>query len=203
MIRKNWLILPLIIIGFYYNQWKIQNSDSEMVFQELIYGFLLLIFLLFLSLSIYKDYHKYKLSRSVKNYLPSLVGLLILLSFGVTNLVLSMRDNSPVIIHASYDGDFNGAWFEFRENGTYKFINHAGIGADITRGKYQIKDSLIVLDKSKMGNVIVSNTLAIREENYTDSTKVKMLYQIDRNHSVSSENFKFLINKNVVDLEKP
>jgi len=80
----------------------------------------------------------------------------------VNALILSLRDSSPIIISAVYNGDFNGAYFKFREDGTYKFVDYAGIGADITRGNYVIKDSLITLDESTIGNVIVSNQLAIR-----------------------------------------
>lgn len=193
MIKRNWLIVPLVIIGFYYNFWRIKNADTEMIFQEIFFGFLLFLFLIFLGFSLNKDFKKFKISKSWKSYFPSLIGLLILVSFGITSLVLDMRDNSPTIIHAGYDGDFNGAWFEFREDGTYKFVDHAGIGADITRGNYQMKDSIIILDKSTIGNVIVSNKLAIR----IDSTGEKKMFQIDEKHSVVNDKFKLIINDNI------
>lgn len=199
MIKRNWLLIPMIIIGFYYNVWRIQNADTEMVFQEFIYGFLLLLFLIFLGFSINKDFKKFKISQSFKSYIPSVIGFLILISFGINALILSLRDSSSVVIQASYDGGYNGASFEFREDGTYKFVDHAGIGADITRGKYEIKDSLITLDKSKIGNVIVSNKLAMLK----DSTDGRILVQIDEKHSVVNDNFKFLIHEEVEDLEKP
>ncbi|WP_312076343.1 hypothetical protein [Chryseobacterium sp.] len=123
---------------------------------------------------------------------------MILISFAVVSLILNIRDNSRVIIYAVYDGDFNGAWFEFREDGTYKYVDHAGIGADITRGNYQIKDSIITLDKNKIGNMIVSNTLIIREENYGNS-KYKVLYQINKNNIIINRNFKFLIDNDLQD----
>lgn len=121
-----------------------------------------------------------------------------MISFAVVSLILNIRDNSRVIIYAVYDGDFNGAWFEFREDGTYKYVDHAGIGADITRGNYQIKDSIITLDKNKIGNMIVSNTLIIREENYGNS-KYKVLYQINKNNIIINRNFKFLIDNDLQD----
>ena len=189
----------MLIIGFYYNLWRIQNADTEMVFQEFFYCFLLLLFLIFLGFSIRKDSKKNKISKSFESYIPSIIGVLILISFGINALILSLRDRSSVIMQAGYDGGYNGAWFEFREDGTYKFVDHAGIGADITRGKYQIIDSIIHLDKSKIGNVIVSNKLAIRQEDYMDSTRVKMLYQIDEKHSVVNGDFKFTINEEVED----
>src|SRR5690606_12599467 len=109
----------------------------------IIYGFLILIFLIFLGFSLNTDYRKYKYKKSWKNLIPSIIGILILISFIITSLILKMRDNSPVIIQAGYDGGYNGAWFEFRKDGTYKFVNHAGIGADYFRGNYELKDSII------------------------------------------------------------
>lgn len=188
----------MIIIGFYYNLWRIQNADTEMVFQEFVYAFLLLLFLIFLGFTVNKDLKKYHISKSLKSFIPSIIGFLILFSFAVNAFVLSLRDNSYVLIHAGYDGDFNGAWFEFREDGTYKFVDHAGIGADITRGNYQMKDSIIILDKNEIGNIIVSNTLLFREENYGDS-KFKVLYQINKNHIIINPNFKFLVNDDLQD----
>ncbi|MCI3936883.1 hypothetical protein MQX03_06705 [Chryseobacterium aahli] len=198
MIKRNWLLIPMLIIGFYYNLWRIQNADTEMVFQEFIYGFLLLLFLIFLGFSINKDLKKYNISKSFKSFTPSIIGFLILISFAINAFVLSLRDNSPVLIQASYDGDYNGAWFEFRKDGTYKFVDHAGVGADITRGNYQMKDSIIILDKNEIGNIIVSNTLLFREENYGDS-KFKVLYQINKNHIIINPNFKFLVNDDLQD----
>lgn len=198
MIKRNWLLIPIIIIGFYYNLWRIQNADTEMVFQEFVYAFLLLLFLIFFGFTVNKDLKKYHISRSLTSFIPSVIGFLILISFAVNAFVLSLRDNSHVLIQASYDGDYNGAWFEFREDGTYKFVDHAGIGADITRGNYEIKDSLITLDKSTIGNVVVSNTLLFREENYGDS-KFKVLYQINKNHIIINPNIKFLVNDDLED----
>ena len=122
------------------------------------------------------------------------MGFLILFSFVITHVFLLMRDNSPVIIHAGYDGDFNGAWFEFRKDGTYKFGNHASLGADYFRGKYELKDSIITLDKNKIDNVIKTNKLAIRNEIYGDSTST-VIYQIDENHKVIDKNFKFFVHE--------
>ena len=194
MIKKNWLIFPLLIIGFYYNFWSIKNADTEMIFDGIIYGFLILIFLIFLGFSLNTDYRKYKYKKSWKNLIPSIIGILILISFIITSLILKMRDNSPVIIQAGYDGGYNGAWFEFRKDGTYKFVNHAGIGADYFRGNYELTDSIITLDKNEIANVIKTQTLAIRHESYGNSTS-KIIFQIDENHKVIDKEIKFFVNE--------
>ena len=109
MYKRNWLIIPLLIIGFYYNFWVIQNADKEMVFQEFVYGGLILIFLILLGISLSKDILKYKEAKNWKSFFPTIIGMTILLSFLASSLVLKIRDNSPVIIQAGYDGGFNGA----------------------------------------------------------------------------------------------
>lgn len=195
MYKRNWLIIPLLIIGFYYNFWVIQNADKEMVFQEFVYGGLILIFLILLGISLRKDILKYKEGKNWKSFFPTIIGMTILLSFLASSLVLKIRDNSPVIIQAGYDGGFNGAWFDFRKDGTYKFANSGGIGADFFRGKYTLSDTIITLDKTEIDNVIKTNKLAIREIKNFDSTKIKVIYQIDENHNIIDKNFCFIVNK--------
>ena len=195
MFKRNWLIIPLLIIGFYYNFWVIQNADKEMVFQEFVYGGLILIFLILLGISLRKDILKYKEAKNWKSFFPTIIGMTILLSFLASSLMLKIRDNSPVIIQAGYDGGFNGAWFDFRKDGTYKFANSGGIGADFFRGKYTLSDTIITLDKTEIDNVIKTNKLAIREIKNFDSTKIKVIYQIDENHNIIDKNFCFIVNK--------
>ncbi len=194
MFKKNWLIIPFLIIGFYYNSWTIQNADIEMVFQEFIYCGLILIFLIFLGISLKKDLKKNKNAKTWKNFIPTIIGFAFLFSFFFTNLTLIMRDNSPIVIQAGYDGGYNGAWLEFRKDGTYKFVNSGRIGAITFRGKYEMQDSLIIIDKSNIDNVIKTNTLAIRNENYAES-KSKIIYQIDKNHKIIDKNFYFIVNE--------
>ena len=194
MFKKKWLIIPLIIIGFYYNLWTIRNADTEMIFDGIIYGFLILIFLIFLGFAITKDLKKNKSKKNWKNFFPTIIGISFLISFVVININLRLRDRSPIIIQAGYDGDFNGAWFEFRKDGTYKFGNHAGIGADYFRGKYELKDSIITLDKKEIDNVIKTNKLAIRNEVYGDSAS-KIIIQIDENHKIVDKEIKFRVNE--------
>ncbi|AZI55551.1 hypothetical protein EIB75_09955 [Epilithonimonas vandammei] len=195
MFKRNWLIIPLLIIGFYYNFWVIQNADKEMVFQEFVYGGLILIFLILLGISLRKDILKYKEAKNWKSFFPTIIGMTILLSFLASSLMLKIRDNSPVIIQAGYDGGFNGAWFDFRKDGTYKFANSGGIGADFFRGKYTLSDTIITLDKTEIDNVIKTNKLAIREIKNFDSTKIKVIYQIGENHNIIDKNFCFIVNK--------
>ena len=194
MFRKNWILIPLILIGFYYDLWTIQNADKEMIFQEFIYGTLILVFIIFLVISIFKDLKKYRKEKIWLNFIPTIIGFLILFSFIIINLSFKIRDNSPVIIQAGYDGGYNGAWFDFRKDGTYKFVNSGGIGADIFRGNYKIEDSIITLDKDNL-EFLKTDKLAIRQFIYPDSTSQRFIYQIDKKHNVIEKNFRFTVNE--------
>ena len=195
MLKKNWILFPLIVPGFYYIFWSVKYADEEMLFDSIIYSLLIILFLIFFTISVFKDLKKYKNSRLIQSFIPSIIGGLFLLSFGIINFILEIRDNSPVLIQAGNDGGFNGAWFDFRKDGTYKFVNSGGIGADIFRGKYEIKDSIIILDKKDIDNFIKSDKLAIREIKNYDSTFFKVLYQIDENHKIIDKQSRFTINE--------
>jgi len=42
-----------------------------MVFQEFVYAFLLLLFLIFLGFTVHKDLKKYHISKSLESFIPS------------------------------------------------------------------------------------------------------------------------------------
>ena len=92
------MLIPLVVLGLYYNLWSIQTANTDMIFQDQFLSFILLLFLIFLGFCINKDLKMYKVSKSFKSFVPSAIGLLILLSFGITALILSLKYNSPVDI---------------------------------------------------------------------------------------------------------
>lgn len=164
-----------------------------MMFDGMIMLFIVVLFILAFVWTLYKDNKVYRMTQSKISYIPTSIGILFITSFFITNSVLAARDKSPILIQAGYDGGFNGAWFEFREDGTYKFINSGGIGATYFRGKYILKDSIITLDKSNIDNAIQSNLLAIRRTEMLDTTE-QVVFQINSQHQVVDKEFKFRIN---------
>lgn len=142
---------------------------------------------------IVRDVNDYKLSRSSKQLLPTFTSVLFLLVIAVSLYALNRRDNTPTIVFASYSGDFNGASLDLRANGTYKFTNYA-LGADYFRGKYTIKDSVIILDKSDIDNVIRSNRLVIRSAPFVPGTGL-MIYQINKQGQVLEDELSFQVRR--------
>jgi hypothetical protein len=186
-------LIPILIVGLFLDHIIIVDSNSSFIFTGMMFGFVGIIFLLLFCWVLYRDKKLYRTTSNKLNFTPTITGLLLIVSFFVTNYTLSLRDKSPILLKAGYDGGYNGAWFEFREDGTYKFSNSSGIGVDYFRGKYSITDTIIILDKMNIDNVIQSNKLVIRQ-NPSLTSPTKEIYQINDNHIVIDKNFVFIIN---------
>ncbi|MEP6467799.1 MAG: hypothetical protein ABJB05_15925 [Parafilimonas sp.] len=185
-------MIPIILVGLLLNGFILSNADEDFIFKNEIILLLALVFIAIFVWIIYKDKKVFKNTKSRLSFLPTITAIIFIVSFLITNIVLANRDNSPIIIQAGYDGGFNGAWFEFRKDGTYKFGNSGGIGITYSRGKYILKDSLITLDKDNIDNTIQSKLLIIRKEKIIDTLE-QVIYQINQEHQIISKDLKFII----------
>jgi hypothetical protein len=81
--------------------------------------------------------------------------------FLILTVIHSLRNWSPVLISTKFYWE-EGVDIEFRENRTYKAVNHDMFGGYLTYGRYELKDSTIVLkDKLKFGMENMSDTLRV------------------------------------------
>lgn len=187
ILKKYWTFLPISIFGYLFIK-----SYSNLVNETFIFDFEILLilgilFFLFLFISIFKDYKIFQIEHKTYNFSISILGFLFIVFFITTKFQNDNLDKSPTILQAGYDGGYNGAWFEFREDGTYKFGNSSGLGATYFRGKYTFNDSLITIDVDSIDNLITTNILAIRNDS---------LLNIDKKHNSTSKLFKFQIHLN-------
>jgi hypothetical protein len=190
-------LLPITVIGILLNKAIISRFDGQEAMLFIVISVIIVFYLFGFLWTLYKDRKVYLQTKSKLSFIPTIVGLIFIISFLVTNFVLAARDKSPVLIFAGYQEDFYGAWFEFREDGTYKYANIRGlVGVTYTRGKYTLKDSLITLDKNKIEDFIKSRFLTIRKEGY-DTTQLVM-YQINQQRNVIDKSAKFK-----VSIDKP
>jgi len=131
---------------------------------------------------VYKDLKEYKSTTSESIYKPGVIVGIFIISFITAEIILSFRDNSPVVLTADAKDDLSGASIDFRKDGTYKLSSYSIFGADFFRGNYTIKDSIIALDKSDIDGIIKSNRLVIRTGNY--GRDKKEIYQLDAQSNV-------------------
>ena len=192
VIKTIFRLLPVTLVGLFLNLTLIKQSNIELMTDDIMIVFVVVIFIIAFLWTLSRDSKAYMQTSLKLSFIPSVVGAIFILSFFVTNSVLAARDKSPILLQAGYDGGFNGAWFEFREDGTYKFGNSGGIGATYSRGKYLLKDSLITLDKESIHNTIQSKFLVIKKEEIMDTLE-QVIYQINQENQIIDKDFKFII----------
>ena len=176
------LVLSLLVItGIYYLYFSIKNADNTFIFDGIIYFLLILLFIVFFTITFKNDFKNFKVSKNYKSFLFTTVGVLMIFINIVCQLYLSSRDDSAIILKAFYDGDYNGSSLEFREDGMYKFSNGSGLGESIQRGSYSINDTVITLDKTNIDNVIQSKSLLLRKG--LNGADIKIL-QVDNNFNL-------------------
>lgn len=194
-------IIVMLLVGVYLNYRLIAQADHDSIFDDIInlalgaasIGLFVLIFL--------SDKKQYRKIKSRAAFIPTVTGLFTAVTLVVTHLLLLQRDKSPSKLYCvSKITDFNGVSIDFREDGTYKLTSWC-LGADVYRGLYTIKDSIITLDKNNIHNFIESNRLLIRQDGETDSlgNREKSIYQIDKNGQIIKTGNDFRI----IDSPKP
>jgi hypothetical protein len=168
-------ILLLTIFGSWFAYKLYQTSKDDFFLDGLILLVIAIIGLLVFAWTIRKDRKEFKTSQKLVNYLPTSIGLLLILAnFGLF-YYQDLKTNSPTLISGFYDGGFNGFLVDFKTDGNYIMANGSGLGQSYFYGTYSLNDSIITIDKSKIDNVIVSNKLVIRTENYYPKDSLELL----------------------------
>jgi hypothetical protein len=179
-------IMVMLSVGVYLNFYIVDKADHDSIFDDIInlaLGAIALAIFVWVLISDNKEYGNIK-SRAA--FAPTVTALFTAVTLLVTHLLLLQRDKSPSKLYCvSKITDFNGVSIDFREDGTYKLTSWC-LGADVYRGLYTIKDSIITLDKNNIDNFIESNRLLIRQDGETDSlgNREKSIYQIDKNGQI-------------------
>jgi hypothetical protein len=198
MSRQNFRILRLFLIsatGACYLYTYIATIDDDIFTNSFILIFLIALFLITSVWSFFKDKRDYSLTHQIVSYSPAAVTLIFVSVIFITQRIMIARDSSPVLIQAGYDGGYNGTWFEFREDGTYKFANSGGISVTYIRGAYKLNKNNIVLDKSNLDGAVTTQYLSIRTNDNDDPS-------LKRN-GISPGKVLLLVNKdnNIIDKE--
>jgi hypothetical protein len=159
-------------------------------FDNLFRVFFYLILGITFSLVFYKtvlgNYADYQKTKKTINYLPTLIGIgFILLNFGIY-IHFENKLNSPSLIKAQN----HGVYADFKENGEYIIKSGSWATKVHQYGTYELKDNIIIVDKLKFDDVLVSNRFiitSIQNSDLTNPTEIKnfesgkYLLEIDTN----------------------
>lgn len=183
------------VVGLYISYKTISSLDHEFLFdkeQNIFYGVVATI--TFLTIAFF-DRKQFIRTKKWNSFIATFLGLTIVAGHFLILNSFKQRDNSPSQIYCvTKMNDFNGVSIDFRKDGTYKLTSWS-LGADVYRGKFTIKDSIITIDKSKIESCIVSNRFVIRQDGEIDSTgkQEKSIYQIDEQGQVINRSTDFRV----------
>ena len=77
-----------------------------------------------------------------------------MVAFAITVSHFLLQEESPTVIYAWYDGDVNGFSITLKQNGEYKINSNSWLTTNSFYGTYTLTDSIIILDKQNIDNVI-------------------------------------------------
>jgi len=203
---KNWKYIFRIIgistIGFLLVKMTYQFKYSTFMFDLIIFGILSIIGLTFLIWSLFTDLKHFRAEKKIFSLIPIGLAIIFTAVIWIWDVQINSNFDKPTLVRVFYDGDFNGTGIYFKTDGTYIFDNSAIGLSDYVYGKYEISGNRIILDKSNLDNVVVTNQLEIRPNvvEYSDRTETdKFVYQIDEKGNVLENATKFRL---VVDNRK-
>jgi hypothetical protein len=174
-------LIIVIFCGLIANIYMIATADNDSIFDGMLLFLVFIIFSIACFSSIITDLKNYNNKLPNTNFKNTIVSLIVLVSFPLTECILILRDRSPIILEAGTFSDFNGASLVLREDGTYKFGNLSALGSNFIRGQFKMNDSIITLDQSNLDNIIKSQYLMIKETPSKDSI---ILQVNDRNEII-------------------
>lgn len=90
--------------------------------------------------------------------------IVMTLTFLIVYVIDKVQNLSPILFSTSFYWE-EGVDVDFRKNGTFRAFNQNLLGGGISYGKYEIKDSFIILlDKLKFGNSNMKDILVARKD---------------------------------------
>lgn len=97
---------------------------------------------------------------------------------------MNRLEEQRVLLLAGIDGNEKSGWFEFNEDGSYAFGYVKGITTEYDRGVYELKDTIINLDRTDIGGVTVSLRMVLRSEAIEALQLKTYIYQLDQEGKV-------------------
>lgn len=169
-------VLKLEIEAFIEKDW--------FVFDVFIMLFWYLLSLLIAVWAITISRKKLKVEESKIYKLPYYILALGVVAIVGLKIIEHIKNSSPIILKAYYDGDTNGLGLDLREDGTYRIENSSILGGNYIDGNYRFKGDTILLDKERplgSDNDFLTNKLLV--------TPDKVLFHLNKDGKFDSGYF--------------
>ena len=187
-------IFLLTISGILFTYILYQSYHFDNIFQIFFFIILggIILFLFFNGIFIEID--KYKKTNELKSYSLTFIGIiLVILNLGIFSYY-EMKLNSQTLLKA----ENHGVYADFKKNGEYIIKSGSWASKKHFYGKFEIKDSIIKVDRKSFDEILVTDKFVIRKiknafgEN--DNERIRnYLIELNRNGKEIDNNCKFEI----------
>ncbi|RCW89707.1 hypothetical protein [Winogradskyella arenosi] len=150
-------ITSLSIIGILFAIVLYYSYQFDNLFRIFFYLILGISFSVIFYKTIIGNYTDYRNNKKAISYLPTSIGIgFILLNFGIY-YHFEKKLNLPSLIKAQN----HGVYADFKENGEYIIKSGSWATKVHQYGTYKLEDNIIIVDKLKFDDVLVSNRFII------------------------------------------
>ena len=102
------------------------------------------------------------LNKSLNSF--KIWAIVMIFTFGTVYVIDKVENLSPILFSTSFYWE-EGVDVDFRKNGTFRAFNQHILGGGISYGKYELKDSFIILlDKLKFGDSNMKDILVAKKD---------------------------------------
>lgn len=176
MIHWKYLKYILIILCTYFIEKTFYNSyQGDNLFEIFIYSGLGALWVYCFFRIMQEDIRLFKARRSFIAFWKTCICLLSLTPLFVIYFHFQPKLDAPTLLFASN----HGVYADFKTDGTYFIRSGSWASRKYYYGKYTLNDSVIKLDRPGFDNILVSNTLIIRNTNADDEKQYPTPFRME------------------------
>ncbi len=191
-------IISLSITGILFAIVLYYSYQFDNLFRVFFYLILGTLFFIVFYKTVFENYADYRKTKEKIRYLPTLIGMgIILLNLGIY-IYFENKLNLPTLIKAQN----HGVYADFKTNGEYIIKSGSWASKVHQYGTYKLEDNIIIASNLKFDDVLVSNRFKIQHiqtSELTNPTEIqnyqsdKYLLEIDSNGNEIIGSYKFEI----------
>ena len=146
-------------------------------------------FILFL-VTIMKEITAFRKQRLLQNFTFTILFVALMMIAVLKTISVENNFEKPSLLKA----EFEDGSIDFKTDRDYIVKTSSLAGSSYVYGKYSLADNKLILDKSNIFNIVVSDILEISNcEKAIDKDTADCLLQIDRNGQIITTNYAFRI----------
>ncbi|RYD55655.1 MAG: hypothetical protein EOP56_15160 [Sphingobacteriales bacterium] len=186
-------LISIVLVGGLLTYLTYKSRTQSFLFEELIWGILIVIGSLIVTWTAFRDFQTFKRKNRISNFRLTFLCLAFIMIIISLEIRITNTFNKPTLLKFYYDGDFNGTAIDFKTDGTYIFDNSAIGFSSYFYGTYKIAGNRITLDKDTIANLTDLKYFEIQEKQIKERESELFAFQIDNAGNVIERSMEYRV----------